>query len=172
MPIKPADSTVTFTATDSALLYVLDITGPILDTQFYERLEYDHDRLRSVMNDNGSLPIFFELLGGQKMQYANGCNPDDTIRPITPDDIEWPAGSGTSYDTIYRRFDIRRWEIKGAASDPLLLNIVFNQIAFPHKMLLNLFQSYQQQARAPVSFNYLVGDGTPGRPAWQPWLTE
>ena len=164
MSIKPAGSTVTITATDSALLYVDTINGPILDTQFYERMEYDHDRLRSVMNDNGSLPIFFELLGGQKMQYANGCNPDDTIRPIVPDDIEWPTGSGLGYDDIYRRFDIRRWDIRGASSDPALLDIVFNEVAFPHKLLLNLFQAYLQQARAPVSFKYIVGDGTPARP--------
>ncbi len=152
MSIKPAGSSITV---NGQTLIVDSINGPVVDVLFFERLEYSHQRQREVANADGSFPIFFELLGGQKVQYNNtGCNPNDTIRDLTPDDSD--------YDNIYRRFDIIRWEVRGASSVAANVESVLLNVARPHKILLDMFEAYRVSQRANISIGFLLGLKTIG----------
>jgi len=150
MPILPEGSILTFTNTSPSLVANVVITdcSYTFDQLPFTRVEFMHKRLLDAPNVDGSKPAIFYTDGGVPNQHMSSCNPNDTARPLTPDDA--------NLDQIYRRFDIKRYHIVGAMSlDSEIAKL--KQIAQAHKLLLGAFEDHQNKARsADVSYTDLV----------------
>lgn len=151
MPIKPGYSPIilTDTATGGSPAYPLFIDALRMteDSQPFQRVEYSNQLLRGAPEADGSLPTYDQLIGGKIVQIRNPqCNWVN-VRSTATDDL--------LLDSVYRRWDIRRWEIQGAPSNPTNVQNSF-LLHRRHKALLNLFDFHQQVARGYVSWTYLT----------------
>lgn len=141
MPVKPEGTVITLAGQTL-------IAGGIrfsTESQFFQRLEFSNQVLRQAPELTGAQPIFNQLVGGKVIQYNSGCG-GSTLRSVAPDDA--------NLDNVFRRFDMKRWEIQGLATDAAAVEAVF-QIAKAHKILLSRFEAHLQMARAYVSIDFL-----------------
>lgn len=146
--IKPLGSVVSFGGTS---LTVEDVQFSFV-SEFFDRVEFSHEKLRNAKNVDGSIPIFLPLFAGKVVQIMTTCNTFSTVRPITPDDAD--------IDNIHKRWDIRLYSIKGLPNLASNVATVWNT-AQAHKVLLDRFQAHQAIANSDVSFQYLESVSQP-----------
>ena len=144
MSLKPRDGKINIGGTD---LIVADIKYQT-DVLFFDRVEFSNSRQREVSESSGAKAVFVSLPGGMIAQLVDGCV-TSTPRPLTPDD--YPAGN---YDKLHRRFDIKRWIIEGGSTPASNIDTVYG-ISVAHKVLLDLFEAHQSQARSEISIGLL-----------------
>lgn len=114
----------------------------------FKRLEFSHRRQREAPNPDGSLPMISQLIGNRPVLYFTGCNDaNEKTRDLTPDDSD--------YDNIYKRFDIRRYEIIGATSLSTQIDALF-AIATNHSVRISIFNAFLTSANADVSIDFLT----------------
>lgn len=152
MSIVPEGSPITFTAaspapTITANVAVNEIVRRTIAPRF-KRNEFSHQRLAGAKNVDGSTPVIYMSAGNLPMQFYTNCNDNETERPLTPDDDD--------LDLIYKRFNTRRYEVRGAIS---LASEVekLAQVAQYHAVLLARFDDHQEKAaNADISYDELV----------------
>ena len=142
MPIKPGYSPLTVDGT-ALLAESVQFTTDVL---FFERLEFSNERLKAAPDIDGKRPILVELPGGRITQLADGCVAP-ALRPLGTDDA--------NIDLIYRRFDIKRWQITGEPTSAAFVDTIF-ALARDHKVLLDRFEARQKIVSGNVSYAFLV----------------
>lgn len=150
MPIFPNGSLLTFTDSVGSVVAnvaVNNVRYKVIRKHF-ERAEFMHERLLGAPNEDGSKPVIQQLAGNRPVQYLTPCNPDETVRPLTPDDDD--------LDSIYQRFDIKQWTMSGTLSLVSEVDKLF-EMHKKHQVLLARFDAYQSVAKGNVSYNFLVG---------------
>lgn len=150
MAILPAGSILTFTNSVGPVVANVAVSDVRYKTNHtnWERPEFSHPRLLSAPNVDGSKPVIATLAGNRPLQYLTPCNANETVRPLTPDD--------SVLDSMYQRFDIRRWDITGANSLAAEVDKLF-VIAKAHQVLLGQFDGYQSVVKGDVSYQFLTG---------------
>jgi hypothetical protein len=115
------------------------------DVLFFERPEFSKERLRNAPEADGRRPVLVDLPGGKQAYMSDGC-----LAPLTR-----PLGTDV-YSDVYRRFDIRRWNITGHSTDASVIETLF-LLARDHKVLTNRFEAHLKKAgSAAISFAELV----------------
>lgn len=151
MTIQVPGSEITLATTSPALSATFTITDfkYIHERQPFQRGEFLGDRLRSAKNIDGSTPVYWSLSGNRPVQFFTNCNPNETERPLDPDDAR--------IDNIYWRWDITRFYISADANDnPNVVDII-SSLAKSHQGLLAEFDVHIEIGRsADVSFPFLV----------------
>ena len=154
MPISPQGSLLTFTwsvpmtSVVTAYVAVESIAYSFVQVPF-KRPEFAHQRLLDAPNVDGSKPVINYLIGNRPVQYFTNCNPNETARALTPDD--------SVIDSVYQRFDTRRYEIVGLYSSPASQVNKIDNISKAHQVLLAQFATHQEiAASGNVSFHYLT----------------
>jgi hypothetical protein len=149
MPIFPEGSLLTFADSVTSQTAVTAVNDLHFRTakQSFKRLEFDHARLREAPNPDGSMPIISQLIGGVPIIHFDTCNEDERARDLDPND--------NVYDDIYKRFDIRQYEIIGANSLASETNKLF-AIAKNHSVLIARFDAFITAASAYVSVDFLT----------------
>lgn len=147
MPLKPEASSVIFNASSVDYAVLIDDIKFSTEVVFFQRREFSNQVLRSAPEPDGTVPKFQELLSGKPIQSRNSiCNTVAARSTATDDAL---------IDLIYRRWDIRRWEIRGHRSDAGKVDSVFS-IAKAHKVFLDRFEAHQQIANGFVSYEFLL----------------
>ncbi len=148
MAIKPEGSLITFGGAIIAdtVLAVEDVAYST-EVQFFERVEFSHERLKQAPEISGAQPVFIQLAGGRPAQLMDSCV-EATARSLDPDD--------DVYDDIYRRFDIKRWTITGTAAGFWTFDLLITSVAIPHKVLLNRFEAHLAKGKANISIDMLI----------------
>lgn len=140
MPIKPGNALITVGGTN----LLTDAIRFTSDYQFFERQEFSNARLRAAPEANGQVPIIVTLPGGVPAQINDGCVALAT-RPLGADDP----------DLIFKRWDIKRWELQGAPTSASAVETVFS-LHLTHKALLAKFDGHLQRARGNVAYSTLI----------------
>lgn len=148
MPVKPDFTPFRVTNVQTSTNHDILVSAVkfTTDVSFFQRPEFSNQVLRTAPEADGSVPVFNQLIGGKVIQYLNTCNQTQP-RSLAPDDA--------NIDEIFRRWDIKRWEIQGAASDATVVENVFS-IARDHKVLLDRFEAHLNIARSYVSYSFLL----------------
>ena len=141
--IKPSGSTITF---GSTTLFVDDAQFEFT-SEFFDRNEFEHEKLRTAKETNGTIPIFLPLFGGRIVQIITTCTHEPMARPVTPND--------TAVDQIKQRFDIRRYTLKGLPSLSSNVSTV-ETTAMAHKVLLDRFQAHIAEVALDISYELLI----------------
>lgn len=150
MPILPAGSLITITNSAGPVVANVAVQSIKYKTirKHFERAEFTHDKLLGAPNENGSRPVIQSFGDNRLVQFMSPCNPDDTVRPLTPDDDD--------IDNIYKRFDIKQWQCEGDISIGSEVDKLF-VMARDHQVFLGRFDAYQSISRGNVSYVYLTG---------------
>jgi len=148
MPITPIGSYLTIDGVNTLFISDLKVS---FATEFFDRMEFQHERLRSAPNSVGQHAIRTTLLGNTPAQIVIGSLSFQDIVPLNPDVLV----TGTNYGNIKKKFNIVRYEISGSPSDPGAVQNVFN-IAQTHIQYLSTFQAYlDQSASMETEYAYL-----------------
>lgn len=147
MPIKPAGSILTFTSSETDYPVVIEDIQFQFNSEFFQRAEFEHNKLRSAKNTDGSIPIYITLFAGKIVQLTATCSGSVEARPLTPDD--------DSVDDINQRFDIKRYTIKGGPSLAANVDALYS-ISVAHKVFWDRFQGHQQAVSLDISYDDLV----------------
>lgn len=148
--ILPRGEILTFTQTSPSSVTANVLVADIKyrnDVVLFERPEFSNERLRQAKNTDGSVPIIQQLQGGRVYQFMPTCGSANTVRPLGPDDA--------NVDNIFKRFVIKRYELTGLPSSPTEIDKLF-AIAKDHRIRLARFEAHQAEARADVSYNFLI----------------
>lgn len=113
MPIKPGP----VYATIGGINVLVDNITETYDTELFDRVEFDHDKLKSAPLSTGTVPTIVSLLGGKPAEIVIDCALSGMVggassyvpRPLTPN-------STADWNNIKKRFNIRRFQISGGQS--------------------------------------------------------
>lgn len=157
MSIKPGPVPITIGA------YTLnaDNISVTYDTQFFDRTEFDHDKLKTAPLSTGTQPQIVGLLGGVPAEIIIQCALVGMIsgaqnyipRPLTPN--LYP--STTNY--IKQRVNITRWRISGASPEASNIGSVVDGLfgyLSTHKNLLAQFQTRLSIFGGTVPYEQLI----------------
>ena len=149
MSITPPGSLLSFNDTVSSTSATIAVSGIkyYFTSQPFKRMEFSHKRQREAPNSDGSMPIIALLVGNRPVQYFTGCNIAEEARTLTPDD--------SVYDDIYKRLDIKRYEMIGADSLDNEIDIV-SLMSQAHMVLDAQFKAFLREAEADVSIDFLT----------------
>jgi len=148
MPVAPTGTLITFTnaASTSVSLYASEVSRTKIIEPF-TRVEFSNDRLRSVKNDLGGLPMIVTTIANTPIQVSISCA-GDSPRPLTPDSI-------SNLNAINQKFVIDRYTLSGVPTPIAALETVLAQ-AIDHENKLQKFQYHQTKANSDISYNELV----------------
>ena len=146
MAVLPQGSIITLTkGIVTATVAVTGIKYKTFSLPF-QRPEFMHNTLIGAKEINGALPIINLGAGNIPVQYFTGCGPE-TLRDPTPDD--------TAIDDIYKRFDIKRYELEGAITLETEVDKIYE---FSKDAVIRRarFDAHFEIARGNVSIGYLL----------------
>ena len=147
MSIKPQGSTLSWTTgAGTCVTTVLDCKCDY-NYEFFQRMEFNHERLQQALETSGASAVFDYLLGGFKSQYLSLCSPGTTVRPITPDDSD--------YNNEYKAFQIKKYDIIGDDNETADVQLLYAAY-IASKTLLQEFENHQQAARSNISITDLI----------------
>lgn len=114
MPIKPGPQFITIGGTN----LLADDVRVSYDVQYFDRVEYDHLKLRNAPLTTGVTPLLGQLLGNTPYEIVIDCAVDGNAfpgseyvpRPLTPNIVP------TDTDNIKKRIDIIRYTIAGGST--------------------------------------------------------
>lgn len=145
--IKPIGSSITIASGMNTYTLFVDSIDTTFTSEFFDRPEFSNDRLRQAKYSDGALPLIVTLFGGIPIQVLTTCGGSRTPRVLVPDDA--------NVDTIKKRFDIKRYTMKGLASIASTVDSVYT-ISQAHKILLDRFQAHQNQVGMDISDTALL----------------
>lgn len=145
MPISPFESQITFSGATAASVYILSFREEH-DFEFFQRMEFSNKLRQDVVNADGSTPQWQTSITGHR--YFRDINCGDPVDPRSelPDD--------DLLDDIYQRFDIERFDIGGATSNPAAVNAL-NALFLDHRIRRARFENHIQTASRFVSIDVL-----------------
>lgn len=148
MAILPAGSSLNFMISASSInvdLIVDDAPWSFVIDEF-DRDEYKHEKLKNAQNEDGSRAGFQTNIDGKEIQIESVCA-ESPARDTRPDD--------SALDDIMKRWDIKEYRIKGAASSPTAVNTIYN-VFLDHRKRLNRFNYYRGRLNQNISVQLLT----------------
>lgn len=145
MPIAPGGSTITFSGSAVATMYVDSVEYEFVVEPF-ERLEYSNSKLREAPTSSGAKPMIVTTFGNKPIQLASSCT-GDSARPLTPDD--------SNINSIKQQWNIQRYTLGGAATLSTAIDTIFST-AQDHSKRLSKFQLHLEKAQMDLSYSTLV----------------
>lgn len=163
MPLKPEGSSI---SVGGYTLFVADVKYTFV-TEYFDRVEFQHERLRNAPNLSGQHAIRTTLLGNTPAQIVIGSLSFQDVVPLNPD----VTVTSSNYGNIKKKFNIKRYEITGMASAVSQVDAVYS-LAQNHLQQLAKFQAYLDKAGSmeteylelkalqSETFSYLTTTGT------------
>lgn len=145
MSISPTGSTITFSGSAEATLYV-DSVEYEFTVEPFERSEFSNSKLREAPTASGAKPMIVSTFGNFPLQLASTCT-GDSARPLTPDD--------SNINSIKQQFNIQKYTIGGAATYSTAISTMFST-ATDHAKRLSKFQLHIEKAQMELSYTALV----------------
>lgn len=158
MAIKPGPTLITISA--SSLM--ADSISQSYDTEFFDRVEFDHDKLKSTPLSTGTVPTIVTLLGGKPAEVVIDCALTGMVggassyvpRPLTPN--SYPS----DYNLIKNRFDITRFSIQGgqtpeSATPGAIVDAVMG-LRRTHRNMLAQFQTRLGAFAGNIAYETLI----------------
>jgi hypothetical protein len=147
MPVKAPGSIMSVSGNSYDAVFTLMDFGYAFTHMPFIRPEFLGEKLRTAKNVDGSTPVYSYLSGNRVVQYFTGCNSNETLRPVTPDD--------SRVGDIYWRFDILNMYVALDANDNSAVDQI-GAIAKSHEVLLAEFEAHKEIASGDVSYDWLV----------------
>lgn len=145
MALFPTGSTITFSGSADAVLYVDSVEYEFIVEPF-ERLEYSNSKLREAPTTSGAKPMIVNSFGNKPIQLASTCT-GDSARPLTPDD--------DNINNIKKQFNISRYTIGGAPTTASAIDTIYST-ATDHAKRVSRFQLHLEKSNMELSYPALI----------------
>lgn len=158
MPIKPGPIPITI----GAFSLLADSFTVSYETQPFDRVEFDHEKLRTAPLTTGVTPLLVTLLGGVPGEIVINCALTGMVggasgyipRPLNPNAYM------TDFNNVKQRVDITRFRIAAqapeAACPAATVDNLFSTYLVFHKNLLAQFQNRLAIFNTPVGYESLL----------------